>query len=180
MEPSNQDFSSYYLNLNKIPIGQSTLMSRFTETTSSAPILPQQQHHQQSSSSSSSSRQQQQPQLSSVTPPIQQSPSTCTGGSTSTNVNSKKRKRGKKSTRVDLNAKLERSRQSARECRARKKLRYQYLEDLVNKREKAVFSLRKELDTYKDWCKQVDDGANPKEALVALHLDKQTDFLKPT
>lgn len=129
-------------------------MSRFTETTSSAPILPQQQHlqqQQQSSSSSSSSRQQQQPQLSSVTPPIQQSPSTCTGGSTSTNVNSKKRKRGKKSTRVDLNAKLERSRQSARECRARKKLRYQYLEDLVNKREKAVFSLRKELDTVRQF-----------------------------
>ncbi|XP_014281131.1 REPTOR-binding partner isoform X2 [Halyomorpha halys] len=47
---------------------------------------------------------------------------------------------------MDIKAKLERSRQSARECRARKKLRYQYLEELVADREKAVFALRKELE----------------------------------
>ncbi|EZA53981.1 cAMP-responsive element-binding protein-like protein [Ooceraea biroi] len=41
---------------------------------------------------------------------------------------------------------VERSRQSARECRARKKLRYQYLEELVADREKAVLALRKELE----------------------------------
>ena len=62
---------------------------------------------------------------------------------------------GRKPSKVDQ--RVERSRQSARECRARKKLRYQYLEKLVSTREKAVFSLREELDTlYKedvdDWC----------------------------
>lgn len=45
---------------------------------------------------------------------------------------------------------LERSRQSARECRARKKLRYQYLEELVSDREKAVILLRSELEKVID------------------------------
>ncbi|XP_044578670.1 REPTOR-binding partner isoform X1 [Cotesia glomerata] len=58
------------------------------------------------------------------------------------------RKPGRKAAdKADMRAKLERSRQSARECRARKKLRYQYLEELVADREKAVLALRKELDT---------------------------------
>ncbi|RWS30214.1 cAMP-responsive element-binding protein 2-like protein [Leptotrombidium deliense] len=60
---------------------------------------------------------------------------------------SRKSRKNRKSSKVDMKAKLERSRQSARECRARKKLRYQYLEDLVTKREKAVLVLHKELET---------------------------------
>ena len=64
------------------------------------------------------------------------------GGSSS----AKKGRRAKR-PRVDVKAKLEKSRQSARECRARKKLRYQYLEDLVIKREQAVQSL---WDEYKN------------------------------
>ncbi|XP_047027681.1 REPTOR-binding partner isoform X5 [Helicoverpa armigera] len=58
----------------------------------------------------------------------------------------------------DMKAKLERSRQSARECRARKKLRYQYLEELVADRERSVLALRKELDKV---LLQVEFGARP-------------------
>lgn len=57
----------------------------------------------------------------------------------------KKDKASKKNAKLDAKSKLEKSRQSARECRARKKLRYQYLEDLVCNREKAVVKLREEL-----------------------------------
>ncbi|KAK6167567.1 hypothetical protein SNE40_021562 [Patella caerulea] len=65
---------------------------------------------------------------------------------------------GRKPVKIDHKAKLERSRQSARECRARKKLRYQYIEELVANREKAVFALREELQTCRQWCREVDSG----------------------
>uniref|UniRef100_A0A0B6ZL88 BZIP domain-containing protein n=1 Tax=Arion vulgaris TaxID=1028688 RepID=A0A0B6ZL88_9EUPU len=68
---------------------------------------------------------------------------------------------GRKPSKIDERAKLERSRQSARECRARKKLRYQYLEELVLNREKAVFALRDELESYKKWCIYLDKGVVP-------------------
>lgn len=55
-------------------------------------------------------------------------------------------KRGRKPAKIDLKAKLERSRQSARECRARKKLRYQYLEEMVSSKERAICALREELE----------------------------------
>ncbi|KAF7994954.1 hypothetical protein HCN44_004426 [Aphidius gifuensis] len=72
------------------------------------------------------------------------------------------RKPGRKaSDKADMRAKLERSRQSARECRARKKLRYQYLEELVSDREKAVLALRKELDVYRGWGSELDAGRIP-------------------
>jgi len=72
------------------------------------------------------------------------------------------RKPGRKSAeKVDMKAKLERSRQSARECRARKKLRYQYLEELVADREKAVLALKKELEKIQLWAKEIDEGHMP-------------------
>lgn len=78
------------------------------------------------------------------------------------------RKPGRKaSDKVDVKAKLERSRQSARECRARKKLRYQYLEELVTDREKAVLALRKELEKYKEWSRELDEDRVP-DGLTAL------------
>lgn len=69
------------------------------------------------------------------------------------------RKPGQRNLKTDMKSKLERSRQSARECRARKKLRYQYLDDLILEREKANFLLRDELNQYLKWCQEMD--ANP-------------------
>ncbi|XP_018059615.1 PREDICTED: cAMP-responsive element-binding protein-like 2 [Atta colombica] len=78
------------------------------------------------------------------------------------------RKPGRKAAdKADMKAKLERSRQSARECRARKKLRYQYLEELVADREKAVLALRKELEMYRQWTQELDAGQVP-EGLQAM------------
>ena len=56
---------------------------------------------------------------------------------------------------------LEKSRQSARECRARKKLRYQYLDDLIAEREKANDQLRDEMTKYVAWCHQLDANQVP-------------------
>ncbi|XP_044734932.1 REPTOR-binding partner [Chrysoperla carnea] len=90
------------------------------------------------------------------------------------------RKPGRKAAdKVDMKAKLERSRQSARECRARKKLRYQYLEELVTDREKAVLALRKELEKYRIWGREIDEGRIPEgmqallEELGAVKLETQ-------
>uniref|UniRef100_A0A8C5KDH3 cAMP-responsive element-binding protein-like 2 n=1 Tax=Jaculus jaculus TaxID=51337 RepID=A0A8C5KDH3_JACJA len=77
-------------------------------------------------------------------------------------------KRGRKPAKIDLKAKLERSRQSARECRARKKLRYQYLEELVSSRERAICALREELEMYKQWCMAMDQGKIPSEIKALL------------
>lgn len=49
------------------------------------------------------------------------------------------------SVNMDEEAKLMRSRVSARDCRARKKQRYQKLEAMVDEKEKSIIDLRKEL-----------------------------------
>lgn len=84
-------------------------------------------------------------------------------------------KRGRKPGRKaksDMKAKLERSRQSARECRARKKLRYQYLEELVTNREKAVIALHRELEQYRVWAKELDEGKVPEGVLKLIEDEK--------
>lgn len=71
------------------------------------------------------------------------------------------RKPGQTNLKTDMKSKLERSRQSARECRARKKLRYQYLDDLILERERANVVLRDELIKYQKWCHELDKGRIP-------------------
>ncbi|XP_063785344.1 cAMP-responsive element-binding protein-like 2 isoform X2 [Pseudophryne corroboree] len=80
----------------------------------------------------------------------------------------KVKKRGRRPAKIDLKAKLERSRQSARECRARKKLRYQYLEELVSGQERAICALREEMEMYKQWCTAMDQGKIPSEIRALL------------
>lgn len=82
---------------------------------------------------------------------------------------------GSGSKRGDMRAKLERSRQSARECRARKKLRYQYLEELVADREKAVLVLRHELDLYQQYFKEMDQGNIPQAVLDILEREHENE-----
>lgn len=68
-------------------------------------------------------------------------------------------KRGRKpGVKQDGVSKLERSRMSARECRVRKKLRYEYLEELVQDREKAIGALYHEVELYRKVCEQIDSG----------------------
>ena len=71
-------------------------------------------------------------------------------------------RRGRRAgSKPDIRVKLERSRQSARECRARKKLRYQYLDDMILERERANEKLRDELLKYVGWCQELDCGRLP-------------------
>jgi hypothetical protein len=71
----------------------------------------------------------------------------------------------KSSDKVDIKVKLERSRQSARECRARKKLRYQYLEEIIAETEKSILLLRNELEVMKSWAKEMDEGRLPQNLI---------------
>jgi len=65
-------------------------------------------------------------------------------------------KRGRKPLKTDSNTKLEKSRQSAKECRHRKKLRYEYLEELVSDRENAIYKLQQEMQQLRALCQQLD------------------------
>ena len=70
--------------------------------------------------------------------------------------------------------KLEKSRQSARECRARKKLRYQYLDDLILERERANERIRNEMTKYLDWCNMIDQNSVPDNIQHALNNFEET------
>lgn len=69
-------------------------------------------------------------------------------------------RKGKRASKaIDQKTKLERSRQSARECRARKKEKYQLLEEMVEAKEKDVLELRQQLEQLK---KSLSNGIIPK------------------
>ena len=70
---------------------------------------------------------------------------------------------GRRSSRNDIRARLEGSRKSAQECRTRRKLRYQYLEELVASRERSIQALYQELEMYKKVCTELDAGRIPKQ-----------------
>merc|ERR1712170_322088 len=89
--------------------------------------------------------------------------------------NSSSKKKQKFFTEMKTVVKLEKSRQSARECRARKKLRYQYLDDLIIERERANERLRGELSKFNEWSKELDEGRIPEglEEMLANHREEQ-------
>lgn len=81
-------------------------------------------------------------------------------------------KRGRKpGVKQDGVSKLERSRMSARECRVRKKLRYEYLEELVQDREKAISALEHEVELYRKVCEQIDAGNITEELKQLVESD---------
>lgn len=82
---------------------------------------------------------------------------------------SSSKKKQKFSTDMKTVVKLEKSRQSARECRARKKLRYQYLDDLILERERANERLRGEMSKFVGWCEMIDQNSVPETIAEALN-----------
>ena len=67
--------------------------------------------------------------------------------------------------------KVEKSRQNARECRARKNLRYQYLDSMIAEREKVIDLLREEMMKYVGWCQIRDQNAVSEELQAFMHFE---------
>lgn len=65
-----------------------------------------------------------------------------------------------RSNRITSREKLERSRQSARDCRARKRLKYGYLESMIKTEEKDLLEMSNKLNEIGDWATKSDNLAN--------------------
>ncbi|CAC5406160.1 unnamed protein product [Mytilus coruscus] len=87
---------------------------------------------------------------------------------------------GRPSSNISPKQRQERSRQSARECRSRTNVRYQYLEQLVKIKEKSVYKLRKELELHRRWCEEIDNGVISDDLVKSLSIDEQTTLQLPT
>lgn len=86
-------------------------------------------------------------------------------------------KRGRKPMKSDSNTRLEKSRESARQCRHRKKLRYEYLEELVSDREKAIVQLHQELERIRTMCQYLDqNGINSEIRQELIQWVEDPDF----
>ncbi|NXK41635.1 CRBL2 protein, partial [Piprites chloris] len=82
-------------------------------------------------------------------------------------------KRGRKPAKIDLKAKLERSRQSARECRAFFFFFFFFFFFLVSSRERAIFFFFFFFFFYKQWCMAMDQGKIPSEIKALLTGEEQ-------
>lgn len=78
-------------------------------------------------------------------------------------------KRGRKPMKSDSSTRLEKSRESARQCRHRKKLRYEYLEELVTDREKAIIQLKQELERIRSICQYLDQNGINNDIRQEIH-----------
>eukprot|EP00794_Sanderia_malayensis_P011809 gene11809-13033_t len=78
----------------------------------------------------------------------------------------KKRRGRKPSSKIDVEARLQKSRQSARECRARKKMRYKSLEDIIAHKEAENLKLRDELEDCLDLCEAVENGEKVSDKVI--------------
>ena len=92
---------------------------------------------------------------------------------TGANVKDNKKSARKKKlyTEMKTTTKLEKSRQNARECRARKNLRYQYLDKMIAEREKANDLLRDEMMKYVGWCQMMDKNRVIEELQEFMHFE---------
>ncbi|MES1905135.1 MAG: cAMP-responsive element-binding protein-like 2, partial [Paramarteilia canceri] len=67
---------------------------------------------------------------------------------------------------VEDQERLEKSRQSARDCRARKRLKYQYLDTMIRKEENEILQMNVKLEEIRNWADSVDNKEMTSLAMI--------------